>query len=1260
MKRKRTIRTLVSLGALLGAGIAVAQAAPGARKKPVDPATATDGEQTDSSASTASASACASGTTASTSGACVQDSAADGAASTEASAAAQQSAALNTATETEEEPVCGDGFAEQEEACDAGALNGAQGAGCTADCTLPVCGDGHRAAGEYCDDGNTTDGDGCTADCKTEHEDKLTPYQSSWVYDVYDQSKGEGADSEYQLDTDYMVTSEHFTIRWSNEDLDYIREQGDDPEDYLSEAIVADALVELEKIWDTYMVTYRMEAPYADAEERFKTDVIIIEQGNYGAGHWGQPMMWIGYKNLKGASSLDHEFVHAWQLSTGGMQDNSYVGFFWETHARLMTFLYENYENGEDDTKGSERVAKYPHIHPGSTRLHYGTWPYLEFLRQEFSIDRVNEIWTEAPKDDDAVAQAETTPFNALQNNMGWELEVLNDFFGLYAMNNVNWDYDKREMFVEEFMEYDYRGDDSPNHLAQLAIVNGKDRQYVIPDFLAPQRWGYNISEIVPESDASSVTVSFKGIVQDDPNTTDFNWEYVNEPGIGTFQAGSYLDWEESVPNADSGWRWGVVAIQADGTSRKSALQAGAAASLNFPILADDQRIYLVVSAAPTTEQRLFWEQSYRSIYRYPWMVALEGAYAKGFEPGACDFPADVDGEAHPNGGGFVATTASVDESAYVGRCARVLDSATVTGNAKVLNRAVVSGDASVSGSAIVREDAVVMGSATVSGNALVEDMAILDDGSVTDDAAIGCVTHISNDETQLIDSASWYGAYAGSDVGVTLSGTVKLFGDAKPKTDLSQGIYSGPVEADNYFYPTLGYLRTEIPAEISWTLRPELGESYGWDGIIYADDADDDNDGVLDSDDAFPNDPSEWADIDGDGIGDNADTDDNGDGITDLDNDRDGLGNEVDDDDDNDTILDVYDFDVDGDSVPNWQDHFPNDATEVSDLDYDGIGDNADPDDDNDGVLDVDEACGEGPSSCVVAYSGSHFEELGYYQYSQTYFYGYWDDIDGKLFGGDWVVVNGEVRQVRRDLNQGDKTDANGNSVSWIGLSKFASDGSDGEFDDHVPLGSKWNVVEEPAETFCLFSSQEEICDGIDNDCDGEIDEGFVNTDGDDHGYTISTSVGSYENSIVWSGADCVDEDDDNDGVLDVVDVDPLDPEEDGYDTNGDGVGGDTVATTIAWDHETLIGIGDTVRVDMLREYENDQYDIFVHRVSDGALAFHERVSHQEELVADLEPGEYVYSVTSGFETHGTHKNTGIEFLWIFVAEQPLTVTAE
>ncbi|MBK8564025.1 MAG: T9SS type A sorting domain-containing protein [Saprospiraceae bacterium] len=83
------------------------------------------------------------------------------------------------------------------------------------------------------------------------------------------------------------------------------------------------------------------------------------------------------------------------------------------------------------------------------------------------------------------------------------------------------------------------------------------------------------------------------------------------------------------------------------------------------------------------------------------------------------------------------------------------------------------------------------------------------------------------------------------------------------------------------------------------------------------------------------------------------------------------------------------------------------------------------------------------------------------------------------------------------------------------------------------------------------------EVCDGADNDLDGTIDEGFLNTDGDE-------------------AADCVDADDDNDGVADGNDADQLDkfvcqdadgdgcddcssgyvnPANDGLDTDGDGL---------------------------------------------------------------------------------------------------------
>ncbi|MFO7618756.1 MAG: Ig-like domain-containing protein [Thermoplasmata archaeon] len=82
----------------------------------------------------------------------------------------------------------------------------------------------------------------------------------------------------------------------------------------------------------------------------------------------------------------------------------------------------------------------------------------------------------------------------------------------------------------------------------------------------------------------------------------------------------------------------------------------------------------------------------------------------------------------------------------------------------------------------------------------------------------------------------------------------------------------------------------------------------------------DSDEDGVPDSNDAFPQNPNEWLDTDGNGIGNNADPDD------------------------------------DGDGVPDTEDAFPLNPAESLDTDGDGIGNNADLDDDGDGVPDTDD----------------------------------------------------------------------------------------------------------------------------------------------------------------------------------------------------------------------------------------------------------------------------------------------------------------
>lgn len=112
--------------------------------------------------------------------------------------------------------------------------------------------------------------------------------------------------------------------------------------------------------------------------------------------------------------------------------------------------------------------------------------------------------------------------------------------------------------------------------------------------------------------------------------------------------------------------------------------------------------------------------------------------------------------------------------------------------------------------------------------------------------------------------------------------------------------------------------LRENADSQI-YIIRDSTGKLSGdtdLDGIADSEDSDIDGDGVLNTQDAFPYNISEWNDLDNDGIGDNSDPD------------------------------------IDGDNVANASDVFPFDATEWDDLDGDGIGNNSDPDIDGDGIL--------------------------------------------------------------------------------------------------------------------------------------------------------------------------------------------------------------------------------------------------------------------------------------------------------------------
>lgn len=209
--------------------------------------------------------------------------------------------------------------------------------------------------------------------------------------------------------------------------------------------------------------------------------------------------------------------------------------------------------------------------------------------------------------------------------------------------------------------------------------------------------------------------------------------------------------------------------------------------------------------------------------------------------------------------------------------------------------------------------------------------------------------------------------------------------------------------------------------------------------------DVDTDGDGVIDSSDAFPNDPTEWRDTDGDGVGDASDPDIDGDGVENasdafpqdplwsVDSDGDGIGDASDlfpadpglaYDFDGDGIGDFADDDTDGDGVPDAEDAFPGDPAFTTDSDADGIPDATDPDNDNDGIPDAEDPAPLDANDPVITFNA--FDPLNTNVYKSPLPEGFstpdgavaWTAAFGAAFSGDRslgsrVIADGETAAV-------------------------------------------------------------------------------------------------------------------------------------------------------------------------------------------------------------------------------------------------------
>ncbi len=442
---------------------------------------------------------------------------------------------------------------------------------------------------------------------------------------------------------------------------------------------------------------------------------------------------------------LAHELTHSFQgqnyiqtnTDGGGFIGDNKVGFFWECHANFMaTHIYP--ENASTDLP---RWMATRSFHWSSTRHHYVSFRMLYTVEELLGIEAVNDLWHHSNPGE--------VPLAALKRLQGWSQEELNDFMWEYARREPNADYPLYGWGEDIRAERRRIKNEDPalwwrmyTILERTGNIPGR---YIVPEYAAPQDYGINLIPLYPDYGEESIRIRFKGHTEANPYT---------------------------------GWRYGVVAVKDDGTTRYGNMQASPESEFDYVMQGDEKEWYLVVMGTPSVINEYPWEIGYPKIYRNPYEVRIINARPYGYQQ---TFRQEFKkgGTRHNNGGGWVASSATVSSEAYVGPKAMVMGNSNIGAGAKIEDFAWVQ-DATLSQQPVIRGRAKVVGG-SYSGRVVVEDYAVLNYVNGSGSAEIGGM------------ALAWNANYGGR---------VVIGGDAEMGTCTSSGIYLQTPHPENQRTP--------------------------------------------------------------------------------------------------------------------------------------------------------------------------------------------------------------------------------------------------------------------------------------------------------------------------------------------------------------------------------------------------------------------------------------------------------------------------
>lgn len=284
-------------------------------------------------------------------------------------------------------------------------------------------------------------------------------------------------------------------------------------------------------------------------------------------------------------STIAHEIGHSFQYQVncdlGGTAGYRY-GFggndgnaFWEQCAQ-----WQAYQSYPEEVFNSNHFSVYCdnyHRHLCHEDYRYASYFIHYYWAEKHGIDIIGKLWRKAEKPED--------PLQTYMKITDISVSQLNDEIYGAATKSVTWDFDAlREMGEDYIGKQTFKYNELDDGSYQVAY----DR--------CPGTTGYNVIPLnVPEA-GSVVSTEFTG--------------QVNESGFN----------QVDTPDR-AGWRYGYVALLADGTRIYGEMNSGTENIVDFTVPENCSKLWFVVTGAPNTYSPHAWDDDNSNDDQWPYKV---------------------------------------------------------------------------------------------------------------------------------------------------------------------------------------------------------------------------------------------------------------------------------------------------------------------------------------------------------------------------------------------------------------------------------------------------------------------------------------------------------------------------------------------------------------------------------------------------------------------------------------------------------------